>query len=191
MTPEKELYNYTKSQLEAKIMGYLGGRAAEQVYYGKGEVTTGASDDIQKATNIARVMVTQYGMSQLGPIAYEKALGSQYLGQEISKEYSDALAERIDEAIRGLILDAEKKAIEIIKKHKPTLNLIVEELLEKETIVLEEINYINEKGKRPPKRKVEKKKEEKKSIDDIISKVKNEKDLEEKDDSKDDDKSKN
>lgn len=172
-TPKKEQYNYRKSQLEAKVMGFLGGRAAEQVYYGVGEVTTGASDDIQKATNIARAMVTQYGMSILGPIAYEKPQGSQYLGSDqMSKEYSDALAERIDEAIRQLVIEAEKKAIAIIKKNTKLLDLIVEELIEKETIVVEEINYINKHLKRPPKKLIKKSKENKKTVDEIISEVK-------------------
>lgn len=175
-TPRKEQYNYRKSQLEAKIMGFLGGRAAEQVYYGEGEVTTGASDDIQKATNIARGMVTQYGMSILGPIAYEKPRGSQNLGMDsTTKEYSDSLAERIDEAIRQLVIEAEKKAIDIIKKHTKLLDLLVEELIEKETIILEEINYINKHLKRPPKRVIVKNTDKKKNLDEILKEVKNEK----------------
>ncbi|NQZ65635.1 MAG: ATP-dependent zinc metalloprotease FtsH [Mycoplasmatales bacterium] len=175
-TPRKEQYNYRKSQLEAKIMGLLGGRAAEQVYFGEGEVTTGASDDIQKATNIARAMVTQYGMSVLGPIAYEKPEGSQYLGMDRkTKEYSDALAQRIDEAIRVLVKSAEEKAITIIKNNKQLLDLIVEELIEKETIVIEEIDFINKHLKRPPKNLTKKSKVKKKSLDEIIEEVKKEK----------------
>ena len=174
-TPKKEQYNYRKTQMEAMIMGFLGGRAAEQVYYGHGEVTTGAADDIQKATNIARSMVTQYGMSILGPVAYEKPQGSQSLGMDYnSKEYSDSLAERIDEAIRVIVLDAEKKAIKIIENNKKIIDLIVEELLEKETIVIEEIDYINKYEKRPPKKLRKDKKEKSKSLDEIISEVKTE-----------------
>lgn len=176
MTPKKEQYTYSRTQLEAMIVAALGGRAAEQVIYGIGEVSTGASNDIEKATAIARAMVTQYGMSDLGPIAYEKAQGSQYLGQERVKEYSDALAERIDEAIRKIIVTAELKAIETVKKHRNILDLIVEELIEKETIVLEEINYINEHSKRPPKNNVVTEKSAKaKSLDDIINEVKSKK----------------
>ncbi|MCK5807029.1 MAG: ATP-dependent zinc metalloprotease FtsH, partial [Mycoplasmataceae bacterium] len=173
--PKKEQYNSRQSQLESRIMGYLGGRAAEQVYFG--EVTTGGSDDIQKATNIARAMVTQFGMSILGPIAYEKPRGSQHLGMDgTTKEYSDALAERIDEAIRILIVDAEKKAVVIIKKHRKLLDLIVEELLSKETIVVEEIDYINKHLKRPPKKVIAKKKDSKhKSLDDLINEVESDK----------------
>ena len=178
-TPRKELYNYSKSQLEAKIIGYLGGRAAEQVYYGEGEVSTGASNDIQMATNIARVMVTQYGMSHLGPIAYEKAVGSEYLGRETQKEYSDALAERIDEAIRKIILEAERKSIEIIKANTELVDLIVEELLDKETIVLEEIEYIFKHRKRPAKKDRVVKLPKKKSVDEMISEIKAKKEAKE------------
>ncbi len=175
-TPKKEQYNYRKSQFEAKIMGLLGGRAAEQVYYGKGEVTTGAYDDIQKATSLARSMVTQFGMSILGPIAYEKPQGSKYLGYDsVQKDYSDSLAERIDEAVRELIEKAEKKAIEVIEKNKKLLDLIVEELLEKETIVVEEINYINKNLKRPPKKRKIKKINKDKSLNEIIKELKIEK----------------
>ena len=176
MTPKKETYNFKKSELEAKIISYMGGRAAEQIIYGAGEVSTGAHNDIQRATNIARAMVTQYGMSILGPIAYEQEQGPQFLGQDQrSKDYSDALAERIDEAIRELVTTAEKKAIETIKKHKKLLGLIVDELMEKETIVIEEIEYINKNLKRPPKKAKLKIQDDTKSLKDIISEVKSEK----------------
>lgn len=176
MTPKKELYNYSRSQLLAMVMGLLGGRSAEQVISGEGEVSTGASNDIERATAIARAMVTQYGMSSLGPIAYERDLGSQYLGStERSKEYSDALAEKIDEAIRDIILDAERKALKIIKDNRKLLDLIVEELIEKETIVFEEIDYINKNLKRPPKRLKPVVSESPKSLDEIIDEVKAEK----------------
>ena len=178
-TPKKDQYNYRKSQLEAMIIGMLGGRAAEQVYYGAGEVSTGAADDIEKATSLARQMVTQWGMSKLGPIAYERNQGSQYLGQETVKEYSDALAERIDEAIRDIVSVAEMKSIEIIRKHKKLINIIVEELLEKETIVFEEIEYINKHLKRPPKNMINRQiKKSKEDLSNIIDEVEKEKETE-------------
>lgn len=153
MTPKEEKYNYSKSELEAKIISFMGGRASEQIMYGHGEVSTGAHNDIERATSIARAMVTQYGMSELGPIAYERDLGPQYLSPEYrAKEYSDALAQQIDEAIRTLIIEAEKKAIKIIQANTKLLDLIAEELLEKETIVAEEIEYINRYLKRPPRK---------------------------------------
>ena len=173
MTPKKETYNYKKSELEAKIASFMGGRAAEQIIYGAGEVSTGAHNDIEKATNIARAMVTQYGMSILGPIQYEKAQGSQFLGQDqVSAKYSDSLAEKIDDAIRDLVLKAEKKAITIIKKNKKLLQLISDELMDKETIIAEEIEYIFKNKKRPPKRVVKKISTKAKNLDDVINKVK-------------------
>lgn len=174
MTPKEEKYNYSKSELEAKIMTYLGGRAAEQIIYGIGEVSTGASNDIVQATAIARAMVTQYGMSILGPIAYERDLGAQYLGSERTKEYSDALAEKIDGAIRELIITAEQNAIKTIKENKDILELIKEELLDKEIIVAEEIEFIGKHKKRPPKREkpvIEDKTSQ--TLDDLISDVTN------------------
>ncbi|WP_128008692.1 ATP-dependent zinc metalloprotease FtsH [Mycoplasma sp. ATU-Cv-508] len=173
MTPREEKYNYSKSELEAKIISFMGGRAAEQIMYGMGEVSTGASNDIEKATSIARAMVTQYGMSDLGPIAYERDYGPQYLGQDYrAREYSDALAERIDEAVRKLIMLAEQKAIATLKVNRDLLDLIAEELLEKETIVSEEIEYIHKFKKRPPhKIKPAKILESDKSLEEIIKEI--------------------
>jgi len=118
-------------------------------------------------------MVTQYGMSILGPIAYERDQGPQFLGSGDfkAKEYSDALAERIDEAIRDIIITAEKKAKDVIGKNKKLLKLIAEELLEKETIVYEEIEYINKHLKRVPKKKKPKANKQDKTVDEIINAV--------------------
>ncbi|WKX02431.1 ATP-dependent zinc metalloprotease FtsH [Candidatus Mycoplasma mahonii] len=173
MTPRKETYNYKKSELEAKIISYMGGRAAEQIIYGKGEVSTGAHNDIERATNIARSMVTQFGMSILGPIAYEKINPNGFLGpNQTSKDYSDALAEKIDDAIRELVVGAETKALSVIKENKKLLKLIADELLEKETIVKEEIDYIHENLKRLPAKKIVKKSEKDASLSEIINDVK-------------------
>ena len=181
-TPKEETYNYTKSQLLAKVMGLLGGRAAEQAIFGEGEVSTGASNDIERATAIARAMVTQYGMSSLGPIAYERDAGAQYLGaMDKHRDYSADLGNKIDEAIRNIIVEAEQKAIEIIKKNKKLLNLIVEELIDKETIVLEEINYIHKNLKRPTKdlKPSESKPVAKRSLKDVLAEVEKEESSEE------------
>ena len=173
MIPEDQIYNYSKSMLLAQIAGYLGGRAAEIAKYGENGQSTGVSDDLQRATQIARAMVTQFGMSDLGPVAYEREAGPRYLSSgETAKMYSDAVAHRIDDAIRGIILEAQEIAVKIIEENMHTLDLIVEELLEKETIVIEEINYINENGKRPPKKEVKPEiKEKKKSLDELIAKA--------------------
>ncbi len=157
MTPEKETYNLKKSELHAMIMSFMGGRAAEQIIYGKGEVSTGASNDIEKATKIARAMVTQYGMSEeLGPIQYEQPQGGPFLGRDFmkNKEFSDQVGFEIDKAVRSIMLDAEKQAIAIIKKNMKLHKAIVKALLDKETIVAEEIEYIAKHGKLPAKKKV-------------------------------------
>ena len=175
MTPKKETYNYKKSDLLAMIMSFMGGRAAEQIIYGKGEVSTGASNDIQRATNIARAMVTQYGMSELGPIAYESASGSQHLGLDrIDKHYSESMSERIDEAVRKLIVEAEEEAIKVINKNKKLLKLIADELLANEIIVKEQIEYINKNLKRPPKKVIKKVNNKKENLLSIIEEVKGE-----------------
>ena len=114
MTPEKETFNYKRSELIAKITSFMGGRAAEQIIYGKGEVSTGASDDISKATNIARSMVTQWGMSDLGPIQYESS-DSLYLGRDINKNknFSDQVGYKIDQEVRKIIDEAEKLSLSL------------------------------------------------------------------------------
>jgi len=153
MTPEKETFNYKKSELIAKIISLMGGRAAEQLIYGKGEVSTGASDDISKATNIARTMVTQWGMSDLGPIQYESN-DSLYLGRDINKNknFSDQVGFKIDQEVRKIIDAAEEKAFTILKKYSKLHKAIAKALIEKETIVAEEIQYIEKHLKLPPKK---------------------------------------
>ena len=175
MTPKKETYNYKKSELLAMIMSFMGGRAAEQVIYGAGEVSTGASNDIVRATSIARAMVTQYGMSELGPIAYEQPMGSQYLGMDQKqKDYSESISEKIDDAVRKLIIQAENQAIKVIQENKKLLKLITDELLENETIVKEQIEYINKNLKRPKKVVVKKIVAKDINLDSIIEEVKKE-----------------
>ena len=156
MTPEKETFNYKRSELIAKITSFMGGRAAEQIIYGKGEVSTGASDDISKATNIARSMVTQWGMSDLGPIQYESS-DSLYLGRDINKNknFSDQVGYKIDQEVRKIIDEAEKLAFVILKKHRKLHEAIASALLQKETIVAEEIKYIEKHFKLPPVKKLE------------------------------------
>ena len=132
MTPKKETYNYKKSDLLAMIMSFMGGRAAEQIIYGKGEVSTGASNDIQRATNIARAMVTQYGMSELGPIAYESASGSQHLGLDrIDKQLTKAQDDGVDQT-------------QIDKGHK--LILEIRELLSKNQINDAKVVFVELRG---------------------------------------------
>ena len=177
MTPEKETFNYKKSELIAKIISLMGGRAAEQIIYGKGEVSTGASDDISKATNIARTMVTQWGMSDLGPIQYESN-DSLYLGRDINKNknFSDQVGFKIDQEVRKIIDAAENKAFEIIKKYSKLHKAIANALMEKETIVAEEIQYIEKHLKLPAKKvSVKKTKKTPTNLKNLISSVKTKK----------------
>ena len=147
MTPEDDRFLLSKAELEARIIGYLGGRTSEEVFFD--DVTTGASNDIEVATRIARAMVTEYGMSSLGPIQYERDTGSVFLGRDYTstqKNFSTQIAYEIDTAVRKIIEDAHKKAREIIETYKNEVILIAETLLERETITAEEINVLLEKG---------------------------------------------
>ncbi|KUH47607.1 ATP-dependent zinc metalloprotease FtsH [Mycoplasmopsis meleagridis] len=153
MTPEDEKYNMSKTELIAMITSFMGGRAAERIIYGDENVSTGASDDISKATKIARKMVTEWGMSSLGPIQYEKEEGSPFLGRDYLKSagFSNQIGHEIDVEVRKIMLEAENNAVNVIKKNVQLLELIKTALLEKETIVAEEIEYIAKNLKLPPK----------------------------------------
>ncbi|TCG11849.1 AAA family ATPase, partial [Mycoplasma todarodis] len=177
MTPEKESYYNKKSDLLAQIASFMGGRAAEKIMYGEDAITNGASNDIEKATRIARMMVTQWGMSDLGPIQYEANNGSPFLGRDYmkNKDFSDAVGHEIDQEVRRIIAEAQKIAEKTINENMDLLKAIASALLEKETIVAEEIEYIVEHGKLPIKEtKVEKKKSSKKapSLKELIAEVK-------------------
>jgi cell division protease FtsH len=164
MTPEDDRFLLSKAELEARIIGYLGGRSSEEFFFK--DVTTGASNDIEVATRIARLMVTEYGMSSLGPIQYERDTGSVFLGRDYAstqKNFSTQIAYEIDTEVRKIIDAAHKKALEIIKENKDDVILIAETLLENETITAEEISYLLEHRtlKKEEAPKVEEKKEEK------------------------------
>lgn len=178
MIPEKEKYYSSKSDLEASIKSFMGGRAAEEIVYGKESISNGASDDISKATEIARRMVTEWGMSKtLGPVKYEEAAGSPFLGRDYgkNKSFSDSVALEIDTEIRSIIEEAQKVAYKIIKENMVLLELIKTSLLENETIVSEEIEYIAEHLKLPEKRvKTSKTKTEKINLDELIDEVSDE-----------------
>ena len=164
MTPEDDRFLLSKAELEARIVGYLGGRTSEEVFFD--DVTTGAQNDIEVATRIARAMVTEYGMSSLGPIQYERDTGSVFLGRDYTstqKNFSTQIAYEIDTAVRKIIEDAHKKAREIIEANKKEVILIAETLLERETITAEEISVLLEKGTLNEEPKEEEKKPTKKA----------------------------
>lgn len=157
MTPKEESFNYTKNELLESICGLLGGRVAEEVTFG--EITTGAHDDFKKATKIARSMVTEYGMSSLGPMMLEEPDGNTFLGRDYTKNrnISDTVAHEIDEEMRSIINNCYEKTKKIISENKDLLSLIANTLLEEETITKEEIDFLVEHGHLP---EVEAKKEE-------------------------------
>lgn len=130
-TPDEEQSLVSRSQLLARIISTLGGRVVEQVVFGNPEVTTGASNDLQQVTNIARQMVTRYGMSSIGPIALEDDNNEQmFLGGEANQ----AVADRIDSEVCKIINHCEQVAKKIILDNRIIIDLVVEKLLEAETI---------------------------------------------------------
>ena len=149
MVPSEEKMCSTKSDLLEEITGLLGGRTAEEITFG--EITTGAHNDFEKATKIARAMVCEYGMSDLGPLQFEQQSGSVFLGRDYNKpqHFSNEVANEIDMEMRKIIDDCHKKATDIIKKNKSLLKLIAETLLEYETLTKEQIDYLVENGKMP------------------------------------------
>ena len=159
MLPEEEKFNRSKSELIAMITSFMGGRVAEAIIYGKDNVSTGASDDIAKATKIARKMVTEWGLSSLGPIKYEEDSDQPFLGRDYMKasSFSSQTAQEIDLEVRKIILEAEKNAHKIISENRELLELIKDALILNETIVAEEIEYIDKNMKLPPKLNDEKK----------------------------------
>jgi cell division protease FtsH len=144
-TPNEEQSLLSRSALLARIIGTLGGRAAEQVVFGDPEVTTGASSDLQQVTNLARQMVTRFGMSNIGPMALEdENTGQVFLGgnMEQGSEYAENIADRIDDEVCKIIDYCEQKAIEIISDNRVIIDLIVEQLLDTETMDGEEFREL-------------------------------------------------
>ena len=137
-TPEEDQTLVSRSELLARIITTLGGRAAEQVVFGAPELTTGASGDLQRVTSLARQMVTRFGMSNIGPIALEDENNGQiFLGANMApenSEYAESLADRIDDQVCKIINYCEQKSVEIIIDNRVIIDLIVEKLLDIETM---------------------------------------------------------
>ena len=145
---EEKMAIMTKKELYATITGLLGGRASEELFLG--EVTTGASDDFKRATNIARSMVTEYGMSDLGPMQYEQQSGENvFLGRDYtkSKNYSDQVALEIDQASRKIIEECYQEAKKVLKENKDLVELLANALVENETLTKEQIESLVLTGK--------------------------------------------
>ena len=144
-TPEDDRFTSSKKELIAQIVGYMGGRAAEEIFCD--DISNGASNDIQVATAIARAMVCEWGMSDLGPIQYERDTGSVFLGRDYTntqKNFSVETATKIDNEIRKIIDFAHDEAIRVIKENKDDVILLAKTLMEHEQITGEEIDYLME-----------------------------------------------
>lgn len=148
MTPKEDTMFYSKVHLRATITGYLGGRASEEIMFGNANVTTGAHDDLEKATNIARRMITEYGMSsELGLVQFENPRDEH--SPFAANKFSDDITSKIDKEIKNLLDACYLEAIATIKKYKETLELIAKSLMILETITAEQIEYIDKHNKLP------------------------------------------
>lgn len=149
MMPKEETYLATKSELLERITGLLGGRVSEEIRFK--EVTTGAHNDFEKATKIARAMVTEYGMSDLGPVQLEQQEGGVFLGRDYNKtrNFSNEIAHEIDKEVRKIIDECYQQATKILKENQDLVKLIADALLEYETITKEQIDSLVETGHMP------------------------------------------
>ncbi|MBW9212943.1 MULTISPECIES: ATP-dependent zinc metalloprotease FtsH [Terrabacteria group] len=142
MTPKEEKMMHTKKDLMASITSYMGGRTAEELFFD--DITTGAVDDIKRATNIAQDMVTLYGMSDLGPIKYNSGSENVFLGRDYNQpnNVSGEVAYEIDQEVRKIVNACHNKAKEIITEHKAELESVAHALMENETLTNEQIRNI-------------------------------------------------
>ncbi|HVT45484.1 MAG TPA: ATP-dependent zinc metalloprotease FtsH [Thermoanaerobaculia bacterium] len=140
--PTEDKYSYSLRYVEAMLAVLMGGRVAEEIFLD--EITTGAGNDIERATGLARKMVCEWGMSQLGPLSYGKKEEAIFLGREFAQhqDYSEATAREIDHEVKRIIDLAYKNAREIIESHRESLDKIARRLLEKETLDAAEVNAI-------------------------------------------------
>ena len=148
--PTEERFLNSKEELQGQIATLLGGRSAEEIVFGK--ITTGASNDLQRATDIAEQMVGTFGMSDiLGPLAYDKQGGGQFLGNGNNprRAVSDATAQAIDKEVRDLVDNAHEKALEILRNNLPLLESISQKILEEEVIEGEDLKNLLSETKMP------------------------------------------
>ena len=135
-SPDEEQSLVTRSQLKARIMGALGGRAAEDVVFGHQEVTTGAGGDIQQVASMARQMVTRFGMSDLGPVSLEGGNQEVFLGRDLMtrSDVSDSIARQIDEQVRTMVKHCYVETVKIVASNREVMDRLVDNLIEKETM---------------------------------------------------------
>ncbi len=147
MTPAEETFLQTKQTLTAQITSLLAGRIAEQMVFN--QMTTGAHDDFRKATAIARAMVTEYGMSSLGPVQYERNSSQVFLGRDYmsDKNFSDQVALEIDNEVRKIINECYEQGEQILKDNRQLLDLLAKHLVEIETLTKEDIDELVNTGR--------------------------------------------
>jgi cell division protease FtsH len=140
--PLDDKHAYTKEYLEAQLAILMAGRIAEEIFIKR--VTTGAGNDIERATELARKMVCEWGMSELGPLSFGKKDEQIFLGREIAqhRDYSEATAIKIDDEVKRLVQDAYHRARKIIEEHSGALARIAEALLEREVLDGAEVNQL-------------------------------------------------
>jgi len=152
--PEEDRYSHSKRRLESQISGLFGGRIAEELIFGPEAVTTGASNDIERATDIARKMVTRWGLSsKLGPLSYSEEDDEVFLGHSVTrhKTLSDETAHAIDEEVRQVIDSNYERATKILTENLDKLHLMAKALIKYETLDSDQLNDImTGKEPRPP-----------------------------------------
>lgn len=143
-TPSEDQNLISRSQIKARIMGALGGRVIEQIVFGESEITTGAGNDLQQVTSMARQMVTRFGMSKIGPLSLENEGSNPFLGRGMgnTNEYSDEIAIKIDQQIKNIVEECYNNTVKIIKSNRIIIDKLVDILIEKETIDGEEFRTI-------------------------------------------------
>nr|YP_010952045.1 ATP-dependent zinc metalloprotease FtsH [Laurencia obtusa]WMP12984.1 ATP-dependent zinc metalloprotease FtsH [Laurencia obtusa] len=143
-TPSEDQSLISRSQIKARIMGALGGRVTEQIVFGESEITTGAGNDLQQVTSMARQMVTRFGMSNIGPLSLENEDSNPFLGRGMgnTNEYSDEIAIKIDQQIQDIVEECYHNTVKIIKSNRIIIDKLVDILIEKETIDGEEFRTI-------------------------------------------------
>jgi cell division protease FtsH len=143
-SPDEEQMLVSRAQLRARIMGALGGRAAEAVVFGHEEVTTGAGGDIQQVASIARQMVTRFGMSEIGQFSLEAGNQEVFLGRDLMtrSDGSDRLASKIDDAVRTIVQSCYAETVKLVAEHRDCMDRVVELLIDKESLDGEEFRAI-------------------------------------------------
>ena len=143
--PEKDRYSFTRQQMLARLVSVMGGRAAEEIKFGYNDVTSGASSDIAAATNLARSMVTEWGMSDtLGPVLYAENSGEVFLGKSVTqnKNMSEETARLVDTEIKRLVTEGHDKAVTLLKEKSKEWELLAQALMEYETLTGEDIQAV-------------------------------------------------